>query len=281
MRARSPPFDRSVEPASNPPLYDPARIPRQRRPRHERHAGTRAVGVHLPLFLAVDEVVVVLHRDELRPAVRCRRHLQFRELPGEHRRSTQVEDLAGLDHVVQRLERLLDGRLDVTGHPVRVPMDDEVVDVVEAGPPEACIDAFGDVLAGQAALVGSATHGHGDLGGKHVLVARQQVAQERAHDLLAGADAVHVRAVEVEEALVEGRLEDRAGGVGTERPVALVTPPRLAEVHRAETQFRDAQAAVTAELDGVGDRRAQRLISRSVGHLRIRNSSEPMRESRE
>jgi hypothetical protein len=43
-----------------------------------------AEGHHLALFLAVEEVVVVLHGDEARPAVGVGEVEGFGELPGEH-----------------------------------------------------------------------------------------------------------------------------------------------------------------------------------------------------
>ena len=76
----------------------------------------------------------------------------------------------------------------------------------------------------------------------------QEFLQEAPHDTLAGADAVGVGAVEVEKAVVDGRLEDRPGVVRAERPVALMPAARLTEVHGAEAQFRHLDAGVGAEL---------------------------------
>ena len=73
--------------------------------------GTKAH--HLPLFLAVEEIVKVLHRDEPRPAVAVGQVKRLAELPGIHRRCAQVPGLAGFDDVVKGLERLLDRRLVV------------------------------------------------------------------------------------------------------------------------------------------------------------------------
>ena len=109
-----------------------------------------------------------------------------------------------------------------------------MVDVVEAEPAEARVHTFDHVLARQSGLVGAAPHRHGNLGRKHVLVATQQLAQQRADDLLAGTDAIHVGAIEVEQAALDRRFEDRAGVVDAKRPVALMSPSRFAEIHRAE-----------------------------------------------
>ena len=63
---------------------------------------------HLPLLLAVDEVQVVLHRDEAGPPVPLGDVQRLLELPRPHRRRADVAGLAGPHHVVQRLHRLLD-----------------------------------------------------------------------------------------------------------------------------------------------------------------------------
>src|SRR5690606_9660507 len=218
---------------------------RQRRPGSERHAGRCTVGIHLPLFLAVDEVVVVLHRNEARPAVPFGRHLQLTELPGEHRRGTEVECLARLHHVMQRLHRLFDRRTGEAGPSMRMPVDDDLIDVVETESLKAGVDALHDVLARQSALIGVRTHRRRDLRGDHILIARGELAQELANDPFAGTEPVYVGAIEIEEPELQRLLEDRPGFVDRQRPIALMTTTRLAEVHRAETQTRHAQPAIT------------------------------------
>src|SRR5207253_4497641 len=54
---------------------------RERTPRDDPDALVDALRDHLPLLLAVDQVVVVLHRDEFRPAVKLRDSLGLGELP--------------------------------------------------------------------------------------------------------------------------------------------------------------------------------------------------------
>ena len=192
---------------------------------------------------------MVLHRDELGPAIVLRRHLQFDELPRVHRRRPQVQRLAGLHHVVQGLHRLLDRRLHLTGNPVRMAVDDQLVHVVEAETPQAAVDPFHDVLARQPALVRRSAHRHGDLGREDVLVAWQQLPQQRPDHPLAGADAVDVGAVEVEQPALDRGLEDRTRSVQVERPVTLVAPARLAEVHRPQAQLRDPEPALPSQLN--------------------------------
>ena len=107
------------------------------------------------------------------------------------------------------------------------------------------------MLARQSALIRAAAHRHGDLRCNHVLVARQQLAQQLTDHPFARAHAVHIGAIEVEQALLDGGLEQRPGVVDPQRPIALVTATRLAKVHGAQAQPRYFQAAVRAELDGL------------------------------
>jgi hypothetical protein len=95
---------------------------------------------HFPLFLAVDEVVVVLHRDELVPAVLLGNILQRLELPGSHRASTNVSDPALLNNIVQSLHDLLPGCASVQA------MDLEYIDV-RAEPLHALLHRIEDMLA--------------------------------------------------------------------------------------------------------------------------------------
>jgi hypothetical protein len=83
---------------------------RERAPRQDADALVDALRDHLPLLLAVDEVVVVLHRDEPRPAVALRDRLRLRELPRVHAARTDVAGFARAHDLVQHLHRLLDRR---------------------------------------------------------------------------------------------------------------------------------------------------------------------------
>ena len=53
-------------------------------PRDKTDAGIAAVGNHLAFFFAVEQVVEVLHADELGPAMRSGDVLESLELPGVH-----------------------------------------------------------------------------------------------------------------------------------------------------------------------------------------------------
>jgi len=100
----------------------------ERAPRDDADALVAAQRQHLPLLLAVQEVVVVLHGDEAVPAVGVGREQRLRELPRPHRRRAEVADLAGLNQLLHRAPRLLYRSIRV--HPVLV----VEVDVVYAEP---------------------------------------------------------------------------------------------------------------------------------------------------
>src|SRR3989441_11678210 len=63
---------------------------------------------HLPLLFAVEEVEVILHRDEAGPPMLRGLVQRLLELPGEHGGGTEIAGLAGSHHVMQRFHRLLD-----------------------------------------------------------------------------------------------------------------------------------------------------------------------------
>ncbi|MNH33908.1 hypothetical protein D3C79_944660 [compost metagenome] len=112
-----------------------------RAPGHQADPLVQAQRDHFAFFFAVDQVEVVLHRHETAPTVTGRHLLCLGELPGVHRRCTDVTGLAGLDHVVQGLHGLLDGG-------VVVPAVDLVqVDVIGTQAAEAGVDVGHDRLA--------------------------------------------------------------------------------------------------------------------------------------
>src|SRR4029077_19862295 len=89
---------------------------------------------HLSLLFAVDEVQMILHRDETGPSMLLGDVQRLLELPGEHGRGTDIAGLPGPDHVVQRLRRLLNWGLVIPA------MDLIEVDVVRAKPLKALVD---------------------------------------------------------------------------------------------------------------------------------------------
>jgi hypothetical protein len=95
-------------------LERPRQVPAaQRRPRDQTDARGVAEGVHLALLLAVEQVVVVLHADELGPAVLVGGVLEQGELPGPHAAGTDVVHFASAHEVVQGEHCFFDWRVGV------------------------------------------------------------------------------------------------------------------------------------------------------------------------
>src|SRR5215218_1778832 len=153
--------------------------PRQRAPGDASDALVEAEREHLPLLLAVDQVVVVLHRGEPGPPTRRGGVLGLGELPGVHARRAEVAGLAGPHDVVEGPHRLLDRGLVVPA------VDLVEVDVVGPQPVQRGVDGGQDVLARQPAVVGTRAHRVVDLGRQHVVVtAPEQLGEQPAGDLL-------------------------------------------------------------------------------------------------
>lgn len=81
---------------------------------------------------------MILHADELRPAVLLGRVLQQRELPGPHAGGADVVHFPGTHEVVQGLHGFLQGRVRVEA------VDLQEVEVVELEAPEGGVDGFED-----------------------------------------------------------------------------------------------------------------------------------------
>lgn len=119
----------------------------QRRPWDKTDARVVAEAVHLALLLAVEQVVVILHADELCPAVALGDELHARELRGPHATGADVANLARLHEVVERAHRLLDRRGGVEA----VDLEEVEVGRVEAG--EGGVDLVENGGAGEAIVV--------------------------------------------------------------------------------------------------------------------------------
>ena len=182
----------------------PGQLPaRQRAPRQDADGLIGTQRVHLALLLAIDEVVVVLHRDETGPTVLALQVERLAELPCVHGGGAEVADLAALHQIVQRLQGLLDrgGRIPA--------MDLVEVDVVHAQSAQTGVHLGEDRLPGQAGEVGAVAHPTVHLGRHHQLVAPTVVGQGPADDLLAGSGRVDVRGVEEVDPCLDRRADQR------------------------------------------------------------------------
>ena len=95
-------------------LVGPGEVaPRQRAPRDDADVVFLTEGQHLPLLLAVEQVVVVLHRDELVEPEVLGGVLCLGELVGPHRTRAEIADLLAADRVVEGTHRHVDGRVVV------------------------------------------------------------------------------------------------------------------------------------------------------------------------
>lgn len=214
------------------------------RPGDQADARVVAVGDHLVLLLAVDQVVVVLHGDELVPAVALGDVLELLELPRRHARGPDVADLAGLDDVVQRPHDLL------PGHGAVESVDLQHVDV-RPQPGDALVHRVNNVFPAEADLVEHVVvvdRAHGDVVrrcvGSHAEVAFTQDHQILPRDLVLGdglADDAFRLAVRVDVGRVPcpdpglvGVFEQWEGFFFVEHPSL---PVRRAVTHRSTGQL--------------------------------------------
>ena len=148
--------------------------------------------------------------------------LRLDDLAGGERRGADVADLALLDEVGQRAERLV----DVDGRVRAVHLVE--VDPVGAQAPQRALDLADDPAARDAALVGVVAHRSPELRGQDDVVA---AALERlADDLLGLAGRVDVGGVDEVDAGIEGAVDD------ADRVVVVGVAPG-AEHHRAEAEL--------------------------------------------
>src|ERR1700674_3260813 len=191
---------------------------------------------HLPLLLAIDQVVVVLHGDEAGPTMPVGEIERLGELPGVHARGAEVAGLACPHHVMERFQRLLDRRRGVPA------MDLVEVDVVGAEAAQRAVDGVEDVFARQPAVIRTLAHRKEDLGGDDHLVALGEVAERPPQHLLAGAARVHVGGVEEVHAHLERPADERPALLFRQHPVA---PLAAAIAHATEAETGDLESGTT------------------------------------
>ena len=109
-------------------------------PRNEPHAGVVTEAVHFALFFTVEQGVLVLHADELGPAILLSDELHACKLGCPHAGGADVADFSGENQVVQRAHGLFDG------HGVVESVDLEEVDILQIQTGEGSIDRGEDCL---------------------------------------------------------------------------------------------------------------------------------------
>jgi hypothetical protein len=225
--------------------------PGQRTPRDHADTLVDALRDHLALLLAVDQVVVVLHRDE----AGARGGLSLGELPREHAARADVARFPGLDHILQRVHRLLDRS------PRIPPVDLVEVDVVELQPRERSVDRGQNMLAREPLAVLPGHRAAVDLGREDVLLAHaEELSQQASRDHLALAAVVDVGGVEERNPAIDRPAENRLRLALVKRPRAALV---LAVAHHPEAHPGDAQAGV-AEVYVV---HPDLLVARGLRHI--------------
>ena len=136
--------------------------------------------------------------------------------------------------MVERGQRLVDR------HGALEAVDLVQVDGLDAEPAQARLAPLHDVLARDAAHVGSISHREMHLGGEDDLFHLRHLPQGASGDLLAHPHRVHVGGVEEVDAQIQGFLEERAGVDFVEYP----GPPFGSAVgHAAQTDPGNLEAA--------------------------------------
>ena len=205
----------------------------KRTPGDQPYAFVHAQGNHLSLLFAIEEVVVVLHGDESRPAFAFRRGQCLRHPPRGTGARADVANFSGADQVVQRLERLVDGDVRIE------PVDLIEVDGVEAEAPEARLAGLQDVLARQPASVRAVAHRVEDFRGDHDFIAMRELLDRAARDFLASSQRVHVRRIEEVDSRFDRPLKEGLGRLFVEYPRA---PCGIAVAHATERETRHVEA---------------------------------------
>ena len=79
--------------------------------RNKPHPGQIAVFVHLPLLLAIQQIIVVLHANKSSPPIVLGDSLHHGKLVSPHGACADVMDLAALHEVVESFHRLCNRRI--------------------------------------------------------------------------------------------------------------------------------------------------------------------------
>src|SRR4030067_1697009 len=157
---------------------------------------------HLPFFFAVDEVQMILHRDEAGPPMLLSHVQRFLELPREHGGGADVPGLAGLHYVMQCFHRLHDWGFVIPA------MDLVEVHEIRPEPLQAFVDLAQDRLARQPGAIRHLMHFALHLGGNDDLVPMREVLQSASEELLTSPNAIDIGGIEEMDPQSEGFLDN-------------------------------------------------------------------------
>ena len=206
---------------------------RQRAPRNERHALVDAQRIHLPFFLTIDQVVMVLHGHEAMPPFFLGQRERLGKLPGRHAARAYIAHLAAAHEGIKGFQ----GFFNRSGE---IPAVDLIqVDVIHFESTQRIFTRLNNVLAAQPTTVWPGGHLAPYFGGNDDVIAYGQLPQPVSGDLLTQTDRVDVGGIEKVYAGFEGQDEMRARFGLIQRPVAWQGPFGLrtaAIAHTAETE---------------------------------------------
>lgn len=198
---------------------------RQRAVGRQGNAHLPADGNQLALILAIEQVIMILHRLKPRPAMVARAQLHIVKLIAVHGGRTQRAHLARLDQLVQRLHGFLDRRFIIET------VDDIKVKIIHPQPLQAAVDFPVNGLWGQSVRIEI------DLGGDDHPVAGDMLFQRFAQVFLAGACGIAVGRIEKVNTQIKGVPDHGFGSAFIQRPI--VHRSGLAEAHAAHADLGD------------------------------------------
>ena len=208
---------------------------RQRTPRQHGDILRLTERVHLALLFALNQIVLILHADEWRPAVLPLGINRFGELPRIHRRGADIARFARLHHVAQRFQRLLQRRLIIPA------VNLQQVDILHIQTAQAVVDRLHNIFTRQA--LRQIAEREVNLGGDHNLLATRESLQRAADDLFAAAVGIAVCGIEKVNAGLQRLLDQRTAARFRQRP-GVATAVRLAKSHAAKAETGNLKVGV-------------------------------------
>ena len=185
----------------------------------QAYAHLFADGNQLALVLAVEQVIVILHRLKPRPAVVARRDLHVIKLIAVHRGRAERAHFSRLNQIVQRFHGLLDGRFIIKA------VDDVQIEVIRTQTLETAVDFPVNRLAGKPAGVKI------NLRSNDHLIAGNVFSERLSQIFLARPGGIAVGRIEEIDSQIERMPDHGFGGALVQRPV--VHRPCLAKAHAA------------------------------------------------
>jgi hypothetical protein len=175
--------------------------------------------------------------DVARPAVSLGNGERLHQVPSREIGAGDVADFAAPHQIVQRIERLFDGRLRVEAvHVVEI-------DVIGAEPAQAGFAGFNQMMAGGADLVGTVAHLKCRFGGDQDRIAPP--GDGLAQNLLGRAFGIHVGGIEEIDSSFQANIYEVCGFLDIAASPGFEEFPAASESAGAEAENRDFESRVT------------------------------------